>query len=303
VSELLGLFANNLLPILIAAGSGYLLSWKLRVDSRTLSQVVFYILSPCLIFSLLTQNQLSDVEILRMTLFTVSILAILGILAWVGAKFLGLERSMLSALLLVVLFNNSGNFGLPVVSFAFGQEALAFGALYFIANASLSYSLGVVIASMGRASLLQALTGLLKIPTIYGLLLALLFNRTGWEIPLFLDRTTELLGNASIPAMLVLLGMQLQSMRWGGNLKPLVLAVGARLVAAPLVALALSPIFGFQGLALQAGVLQASMPSAVLTTVIATEYNSEPSFVTAAVFMSTVLSPLTLTPLLAYLGG
>jgi len=55
--------------------------------------------------------------------------------------------------------------------------------------------------------------------------------------------------------------------------------------------------------ALQAGVVEAATPTAVLSTVLATEFNTEPTFVTTVVFTTTVLSPLTLTPLLAYLGA
>jgi hypothetical protein len=62
-------------------------------------------------------------------------------------------------------------------------------------------------------------------------------------------------------------------------------------------------IFGLTGTAYQAGVAQSSMPTAVVMTILATEYDVEPSFVSSAVFTSTLLSPLTVTPLLAYLGA
>jgi predicted permease len=76
-----------------------------------------------------------------------------------------------------------------------------------------------------------------------------------------------------------------------------------RLLASPAIALALSLVFLLERPAFQAAILEAGVPTAVLMTVLATEYNVEPSFVTAAVFTSTLLCPLTLTPLLAYLGA
>ncbi|MEW6093578.1 MAG: AEC family transporter, partial [Chloroflexota bacterium] len=75
-----------------------------------------------------------------------------------------------------------------------------------------------------------------------------------------------------------------------------------RLVAGPFLALGLSALFGLQGPARQAGVTEAGMPSAVMTTIVASEYNLEPTLVTAIVFITTILSPLTLTPLLYFLG-
>ncbi|HSO26787.1 MAG TPA: AEC family transporter, partial [Anaerolineales bacterium] len=102
---------------------------------------------------------------------------------------------------------------------------------------------------------------------------------------------------------LVLLGLQFQRVRWQGNLVPLALVKGMRLVVAPLLAWVLSPLFNLQGAARQAGILQSAMPTAVLTTVLATEYDAEPALVTATVFSTTLLSALTLTPVLALLGG
>ena len=76
-----------------------------------------------------------------------------------------------------------------------------------------------------------------------------------------------------------------------------------RLVVAPLLALGLGVLLGLKGPAYQAAVLEAGMPTAVLTTVLSTEYDLLPSFVTSAVFLSTLLSPLTIGPLVAFLGG
>jgi hypothetical protein len=124
-----------------------------------------------------------------------------------------------------------------------------------------------------------------------------------WQISLPVYRAIDLLADASIPVLLVVLGMQLQVSQWQGNRLPLVVASGLRLIAAPVLAIGLSQLFGLEGAARQAMVLEASMPTAVLTTVIATEYNLQPTFVTAVVFTTTLLSPLTLTPLLSFLGG
>jgi len=80
-------------------------------------------------------------------------------------------------------------------------------------------------------------------------------------------------------------------------------SAGMRLLAGPLVGFALAGMFGLNTVARQANVVQASMPSAVSCTVLATEYNLEPPLVTSIVFLGTLLSPLTLTPLLVLLGG
>ena len=302
MNELLVIFLNNLLPIFLAAGAGYFVSQKLNVSPRPLSQVIFYIFGPCLIFALLTKSELSDGDILLTGSFAATVILMVGGLAFLVGKIAHLERSTLAAVVLTSMIMNSGNFGLPVVLFAFGETALDYASLFFVTNAILSYTVGVMTASMSSVNLGQAFTNLFKIPFIYALGLALLFMRTGWQVPMFLERTTTLLGDASIPAMLVLLGMQLKSADLSGQAAPMSIIVGMRLLVSPLLALALGLIIGLSGPAHQAITLEAAMPTAVLTTVLATEYNARPTFVTAAVFVTTLLSPLTITPLLAYLG-
>jgi hypothetical protein len=144
---------------------------------------------------------------------------------------------------------------------------------------------------------------LLRLPTFYAVLLALLFNYFGWILPLPLERSVDLLANATIPVLMVLMGIQLQASKWTDH--TLVLSLGnlLRLLAAPAIALGLALIFHLEGAAFQAGIVEAAMPTAVFMTVLATEYDIEPAFITTAVFTSTLLSPLTLTPILALLGA
>lgn len=303
MTSLLSLFLDNLLPILLAAGAGYLITRWRKVDPRDLSFVTFNIFSPCLIFNLLTHNELDNGEIFHMVGFGFLVMFLVGLITWVGGRLLKLERKMQAALLVTTMFMNAGNFGLPLAQFSFGERGLAYASVYFVSMVMLSYTVGVVIVSMGSMSLPKALLNLAKIPTIYALVLALLMLQTGWQVPLPLDRAVGILGDAAIPMMLILLGIQLQYVSWSGALKPIVLATTVRLVIGPLIAIGVNLFYGLHGEAQQAGILQSGMPTAVMTTVLATEFDTEPAFVTAVVFTGTILSAFTITPLLAYLGG
>ena len=303
MSELFNIFINNLLPIILAAGAGYLLSALMEIDTRSISRLVFYVFSPCLIFTLLTNSQLSNGDILRTFFFALLSTTLIGALTWLAGMMFKLERRVLAGVILTTMFVNAGNYGLPVVMFAFEDKALGYASVFFVTVAIFAYTLGVIIASMGSVNLWKALANLLKIPTLYALLLALFFMVTRVQIPLPLERTITLLGDASIPGMLIILGLQLRSISWSGKRRPIALAVAMRLVVGPLLALLLGSAFGFAGPSRQAIVLQSAMPTAVLTTVLATEYETEPALVTAVVFLTTLLSPITLTPLLAYLGA
>ena len=301
MSELFSLFFNNLFPILLVALIGFTLAKILKIYPRPLSQVIFYIFSPVLVFKLITQSQLSNQDILRTLIFTVLLILLVGLLSWLLAKILRLDRRTMAAVLITAMFMNAGNYGLPLTSFAFGETALAFASVFFVVNAMLANTLGIVIASSGTMSVWAAIKGLVKFPAIYALVLGVLFLQFSWKLPSGLDRTVTLLSNAAIPSMLVLLGMQLVNIKLDGQLRPLILTSGMRLLIAPLIAFGLSQLFGMTGASYQAVTIESAMPVAVTTTILATEFDAEPTFVTTAVLVTTLLSPLTLTPLLAFL--
>jgi predicted permease len=299
---LLNVFANNLLPILLLSGTGFALGRALKLDSRPLGRVIFYILSPVLVFNLLTSSKLAVENIILMMGYSASVMLIIAGIALVLGKLLRLERSMLTIVVLTSLFANNGNYGLPLISFAFGPEALAYASIYFVTNSLLLYTVGVVIASLGHLRLKEAFLGLLKVPAIYAILLAVLFIRTGWTLPAPIQKTVELTAGGAVPAMLILLGLELQKVELTHNLRALSIPVICRLLVGPVIGLAIAALFGLNSTARKGGITEAGMPSAVMTTVLANEYKLDASLVTAIVFVSTILSPLTLTPLLYFLG-
>ncbi|MFC1936358.1 AEC family transporter [Chloroflexota bacterium] len=303
MTALLSLFTNNLLPIFLTAGAGYLLSRYTELDARTLSRTIFYLFSPCLVFNVLTANQLEGGDSLRITTYAVVFTLLIGVITLLIGLALKLERRILVAVLITSMFTNAGNFGLSLNNFAFGDDAFAYASLYFVMSGMMIYTLGVLIASMGNAGIKQAILGLLRLPTVYAVILALIFNNLGWGLPVPVERSVTLLGQAAIPSMLVLLGMQLKYADLSANKLPLLLANGMRILVAPLLAIGLSVIFGLAGPARQAGITEAAMPTAVMTTVLATEFDIHPAFVTTVVTTTTLLSMVTLTPLLAFLGG
>jgi hypothetical protein len=144
--------------------------------------------------------------------------------------------------------------------------------------------------------------GLLKIPTLYAVLLAVLGNSLGIQLPGPLVRAVDLAAGGTIPLMLILLGVELTRVQLTGSVRAMQLSVSLRLLIAPLVALLLAGLFGLNGYARQGSVTEAAMPSMVSATVLATEYQLDSRLVTAIIFISTLLSPLTLTPLLVFLG-
>jgi predicted permease len=301
-NELFTTFANNLLPVLLVSGAGFLLGKLLPVDSRSLGRVVFYVFSPLLVFDLMIKSTVNLQEALTTIAYTISVIATMGLLAFLLGKLFQLERPYLLAVILTVAFGNTGNYGLPLVKFAFGDDALAIASLFYVTTTILFNTVGVVIASLGHMDLRSALTGLFKLPIIYGVVMALLIKGIGLQLPLSVSRTIEIAANGAIPVMLILLGLELTRIQWSHSFRALGLGVAVKLLIAPIVGLLFASLLGLQHTARQGSVLETAMPAAVATTVVATEYKLESSLVTAIVFLGTVLSPLTLTPLIVYLS-
>lgn len=297
--ELLRLFGDNLLPVFLTAGAGWALAATLRPDPRPLAQIGLYVLAPCLIFEVILQNAVPPLALLRMLGFAFACLALPGALAFAFARWRGWSRTRTSAIVLCVLLTNAGNYGMSVSLLAFGERALAQASLFFLASAIVSYTAGIFVASMGRAGLRDSLLGLLRMPTMWAVALAFAMSATGVRLPGPVASSVHLLSAACIPVFLLVLGMQLRGARLEGPVRPMLAATVMRLGGGAAAGLLLAPLFGLAGVARQAGVLQAGMPTAVIATILATEYDVEPGFVTSVVLLTTLLSPLTLTPLLA----
>ena len=305
VQLLLEIFANDLLPVFAIAGAGFLLARFAGVQVHGVSRLTFHVLAPALVFNVLVTSTLDAAQSSRMALFYLLVAVSAALMARLAAIPLRLDRRTLSAFMLVVVCSNSGNYGLPVALLAFGREALAFASVYFVCSAIFSYTGGVLLAASGKRSLRAALQGLVRVPAFYGAMAALLTMSVGITVPEIVMRPVGMLSDAALPLMILVLGMQIERATMPERPIVVAAAVVVSLILTPLAAIGWAHVVGLRGAALQAGVLQSSMPTAVMTTILALEFDALPQFVTSVVCLATLLSPLTVTLLIAYLqrGG
>ena len=301
MAVLLSIFASDILPIFLIASVGFLLARHVDASVKTMAHVVFYALIPSLVFNLLVASKMTGLQFGRMALAAILVTLGMGVVGRVVTLPFRMSRPELSAFLLVVMFSNTGNFGLPVVLFAFGDVALSHGTAYFVTSSIITYTVGVFLAAAGTRSVRRALTGIVKVPAMYSAAAAAVVLMTGRQVPLAIERPIGLLSNAALPMMIVVLGMQLERATLPDRPWLVVLAVVVSLAVAPAVALGVAPLLGLAGPARQAAVIIAAMPAAVVTTILALEFDVAPTFVTSTVFVSTLASPFTLTPLIAFL--
>lgn len=301
MSTLFEILVNDILPVFVVIGLGYAFAQRNHAELRTLSRLTFFVLSPCLVFVSLLESDMSGGETAQIFLFVALMVLVMGALAWVTGRALRLTPPQLIGFLLAAMFVNAGNYGLGVTRLAFGAEAEARAVIYFVSSSILIYTLGTLIATGFRGGWLGALKHLLTLPQVYALIAVFVIRAAGWQVPAPVMEALELPARATIPLMILLLGMQLAQATIGDYWKAASAGAVLRLAIAPFVAVGFAALLNLSGPARQAGILEASMPTAVVSTLIANEYEAEPQLVTSAVLLSTLLSPISLSIIIALL--
>ncbi len=303
---LLQAFSEVLLPIVVITGLGYALERAFPLDARTLNRVSLYVLSPCLLFATLLRTEISGGEAVRLSVLMVLVVAVMSIVAYGVARALRLDAAQRSGFMLAVTFMNSGNYGLPATRFAFGEIGFQYAVVGYLTQAFLSQTFAVYVASMSGGNRRAALTQVLRMPMIYAALLAIglrllgvpLDERNG-AVAVGVFRGVRLVADATLPFLLLILGMQLRRRTPVGALAPVSTATGLRLLASVPLAFVIAQVLGLGGLPMHVGVLQAAMPTAVNTTILALEFDTWPQFVSNVVVTTTLGSLVTLTLLIA----
>lgn len=296
-------FYNVLFPIILIAGLGYLVDRRFHLDTASLSRMVVYLASPALVFSSVSRSTLAGIELQQLLAFTVLMMFVMAGVSGTIAKMLKLDQKTSSAFTLSSTLINAGNFGLPFISFAFGDAGLGRAAIIYTGTSIVANTLGVFLASRGSASVWMSLRNVLTVPLPYALIAGLLVNFGVIAIPAPLDKSFALLGGSAVPIMLVILGAQLARVQLGRQLSLVSLASGLKLLVAPLVGVALVRALLLHGLTANVSIIQTSMPTAVISIVLAEEFGSDARFVSSAVVISTMLSLISLSVLLVLFGS
>ncbi len=299
LAELVSVFFDVVAPVFAIVALGWVLGPRLGLDAKTLSRAAYYVFVPAFTFDVISRSRVPLASAGRMAAYAVVTHLAFGAIAFVLARLLRRSREMTAAWVMLSVFGNVGNFGLALIQFRLGEAALAPATIYFIVILLTSFVVCVGIAAWTRHGGLSAVVSVFRTPALVVAVPALLVSGAELELPLFVTRTVGLLGGAMIPAMLFVLGVQLAETKALRPTGDSVLVAALRLAGAPLVAWVLAAPFGLSGLERAAGILQAGMPAAILVAIIATEYDVEPGFVTAAVLFSTLVSLPTLTVLLS----
>ncbi len=295
------LFLEVVLPVLCILGAGFLFGRFTATDLRPLSQFTLVVLSPALIFGYLATADVAAGVIARAAAYIVLYVVAAGLLTVVVARLTGLS-ALVSPLLLVSVFTNSGNYGLPIILFAYGREGFLTGVSVLAIHLLIMYPVGTWFATLGAGDWRRGLRTSLTTPPVIAGLLAFAVRVVGLPIPEGLLRAIRLVGDAGVPVILLLLGMQVARTKVEGSLKPIAVGSALRLVLGPILAVALTYPLGLTGLTAKVLVLQHAMPTAAIMVLLALEYDARPDVVASVTVVTTAISAVTVTAVLYFLA-
>lgn len=291
------LFIHVTVPVILIIGIGYLFGRYGATDLTAISKFSISVLSPALIFSFLARNPLTLGQMAEVTAAVLLFTAAMAGITWLVIRVLGMKTFLMPALMTTV-FPNTGNYGLPILLFAYGQQAFSLGVIIVVLNFVLMYTLGVYFASLEQSDWRRAAAEVFRLPTTYAAAVGLAVNVLHIPIPDFIYDPIKMMGDAMIPVVMLILGMQLVHVKPGGDVLPVAVSSMVRLFASPAVMVAICYLLGIGGLMAKILVVQNSMPTAVIMTMIAAQYGTRPDFVAGTTFLSTVMSFATVTGLL-----
>lgn len=299
---IINIILTTIAPIILIAALGAVLDKFRKFDARSLSGLIIYLGSPSLAFHSLANSSITQDELGRLFLFAVLASLIVTGLAWLASRSLRLDRLTSSAFVLSASLINGLNYGVPLNHFAFGQAGLERAILIGVIFALFAYTVGIFLASWGQASLRQAAANVFTVPLPYAAVLGLVIAMTGAPVPELVMRLTQVAGNLAIPLMLVILGIQISRTSLQGRWGLMLGASAIRLVGGAAVGFLLAYWLGLGGVTRQAAIVEAAMPTAVVASVLATEFHSDAKLVSSIIVLSTLLSIVTLPFVILWVG-
>lgn len=279
-------------PVFILAAVGFVwvkAGFEYRVQFVT--RLAMTLSVPCLIFVALMKSRVDAAALTTITLASVVAYAAVTLALWGLVALAGLDRRIFLAPL---IFGNTGNLGLPLALFAFGETGLGLAVVIFAVMAVWSFTFGVWLVSGGGSPV-----RVLKEPLVGATLLGALFLWQGWQTPIWLTNTLQLTGQMAIPLMLITLGVAVARLHPRGIARALVLSL-VKVALCTAIAWATGLAFALDRVALAVLVLQVATPVAVTSYLLAEKFQADPDAVAGLVVVSTLLSIVTIPLTLAF---
>ena len=276
---------SPVIPVFMLIAAGFIFArWK-RINLNSVTEIIVYLGTPSLVFSSLASKPLYAGDIVVLASGVLLIFAGVGLLIRIYFSLSGFSSRGFA---LPTLFMNAGNMGIPLALFAFGEQGMPRATLLFVIITFLQYSLGIYILN-GRGNWLE----IFRLPLIYAALAGLLCNLAKIKIPGLVLQPVIMLGQATIPIMLISLGYrlyQVESLQWGHALGGALVRIFGGFAAASIAV----TLIGAEGVNRQVLLLYGSLPSAVVNFILTEKYRQDPGLAASIVVLGTFVSVLTI---------
>ncbi|MBE1294736.1 AEC family transporter [Phycobacter azelaicus] len=280
-------------PVFLLAGVGFTwvrLGFEYRIQFVT--RLAMTLAVPCLIFTALMKTELDKSAI---GWFVLAALAGHALLALVGAALVRIMQLERRSYLAPFIFGNTGNLGIPLSLFAFGDAGLGYAVAMLAVSAVLSFTFGIyLVAGEGGGS------KALREPMVWATLVGALFLWQGWQTPLFLTNALDLIGQMAIPLMLITLGVAVARLTPGKTGLAIALSL-IKVTLSAAIGWGLGLAFGLDYTAFGVLVLQLATPVAVTSYLLAEKFEADAQAVAGMVVVSTLMSVAALPLLLSLL--
>jgi auxin efflux carrier (AEC) len=268
-------------------------------DTQILNKIVLYIAIPSLIFLAMYQADLSNIGILgTITFICIAVGLICGGIAYLFASIKNYPNKKSWSLITTSAMFNSGFLGYPVILGVFGGLGLVRAVFFDIGNTALFILFGVILMSIYGGSYQAIIRRSVLFPPFLAFVLGILLNLMNFPLGSIVPNILDYLSGAAIPLIMISLGLSLEFKEVYQHITAASFVSIIKLIIAPIVALILVSLLGFSGFNYSVTVVEAGMPSAMLSLVLAITYNLDIKLTAACIFLSTSLSMLSLTLLI-----
>ena len=284
-----------LFPVFFVIGIGYYLGKKdPKIDTKFITNFAGNVGTPAMIFYTITTTGVTlsvFIEHFIYAFIVIACFSILGVLV-----LLILKKDAISELPPLIL-PNTGNMGIPICLFAYGEAGLGIASAIASVIILLHFTVGVLLAKKSFSYKI-----LVKNMPIYGILISVLFLYFEWNVPGYLENTTFLLTYATIFLVLMSLGIALTKLKVVSWLHASILGF-IRVIFGPIIGFLIIKFFNISGMEAGVILIQSSMPSAILTYLVGSMYSEKRvvDSVASVIVTSTLMSFITV-PVVVYLS-
>ncbi len=298
------ILTSIILPIFIQILLGYGLKKVINFSINTLAQIQFYLIIPALLFVKMYDTKLNKDIAIKISLHSIILFILLYILSYIICKLLKYKSSTSSAFTNSICLYNSGNYCLPLVQLLFNNPiALSVQILIMTVQNIVTNTVGIYSITSGNKSVKEGLIEVFKVPMIYSIVLALLLRSLNIKIWPPIWTALDSLGSSMVPIALISLGAQLAETKYTLKVPKVYLSNFIRLLISPILAYFLVLALGLKGIPAQVAIISSAAPTAVNSVLLAIQYSSEPDFASQAVFLSTIISPITVSFVIFFISG